>query len=780
MKIRIFTLALLISGVVSLLNAQIAMGKWRTHFAYNVVNQITQSENKVFAVSEGALFSVDKEDQGVEFYSKLSGLSDSNISGIEYDAENKQLLIVYLNGNIDFLSTGGVINIPDLYNKQMSSSKAVNHIAFYNGKAYLSCSFGILVLNMDRREVADTYFIGPNGTDINVLNTTINNSHIYALTTNTIYKGLANEPNLVNYEYWSTMSGLPGSGDMKKLLSFEGKLILLRGDKLYSQDENNVWTPFLSQISVSNFYISNGKMMIYDGDSSVYIVNESLNVSLVENIGEIPDAEYDTERGLCWFAGKAKGVLSYNTATTAIETYKPMGPATNVPWDMKFAGQKLFVVQGGRWAAEFGKPGYVMMYENGEWLNLDPKDIKAITQNEVLDFVNVAVDPDDNKHFFVTSYGTGLYEFKNNKFEDINSWYNNLNSSLETILQNAPFRYIRLDGAVFDSNKNLFMTNSYVSGGIQIRLADGTWTKLTNPEFFKPTLGKIHISQQNPNQKWIPSVRYSPGYIVLDDNGTLENQNDDKVVFRSSFVYIETDNGQTNYISVNPTSVNTIVEDLNGVIWIGTELGPFLFYNTSKVFDSDYTCSRVKISREDGTGLADYLLEKENIKAIAIDGANRKWIGTQTSGVYLMSENGQETIHQFTVSNSPLLSNDILSIAINPESGEVFFGTGNGIVSYQSDAVNGSETFNDVHAYPNPVREGFTGIITITGLVKDTQVKITDLNGNLICQTVSNGGIATWDGKDVHGKKVSTGVYLAICANEDGTQSTITKIMVIN
>jgi sugar lactone lactonase YvrE len=338
-----------------------------------------------------------------------------------------------------------------------------------------------------------------------------------------------------------------------------------------------LWSPFLSQISVSGFYISNGKMMIYDGASSVYLVNESFNVSLIENIGEVPDAEYDTERGLCWFAGKAKGVLSYNTKTTTVETYKPMGPATNVPWDMKFAGQKLFVVQGGRWASEFGKPGYVMMYENGEWLNLDPKDIKAITQNEVLDFVNVAVDPDDNKHFFVTSYGTGLYEFKNNKFENKNSWYNNLNSSLETILQNEPFRYIRLDGAVFDSNKNLFMTNSYVSGGVQIRLANGTWTKLTNPEFFKPTLGKILISKQNPNQKWIPSVRYTPGYIVFDDNGTLENQDDDKVVFRSSFVFIETDNGQTNYISANPTSVNTIVEDLNGVIWVGTELGPFQY-----------------------------------------------------------------------------------------------------------------------------------------------------------------------------------------------------------
>jgi len=168
------------------------------------------------------------------------------------------------------------------------------------------------------------------------------------------------------------------------------------------------------------------------------------------------------------------------------------------------------------------------------------------------------------------------------------------------------------------------------------------------------------------------------------------------------------------------------------------------------------------------------------VKAIAIDGANRKWIGTESSGAYLMSENGQETIKHFTTLNSPLLSNDILSIAINSISGEVFFGTSNGLVSYQGDAIDANEEFKNVHAYPNPVREDFNGIISITGLLKDTQVKITDLNGNLICQTISNGGIATWDGKNTNGKKVNTGIYLVICANEDGTQSTVTKIMVIN
>jgi len=223
-----------------------------------------------------------------------------------------------------------------------------------------------------------------------------------------------------------------------------------------------------------------------------------------------------------------------------------------------------------------------------------------------------------------------------------------------------------------------------------------------------------------------------------------------------------------------------MAQDKNGVIWVGTDIGPFLYSNLTNVFNSDYTCSRVKIPRNDSTNLADYLLVSENIQAIAIDGANRKWIGTKSSGVYLMSENGQQTIQHFTVSNSPLLSNNIMSLAINPLTGEVFFGTDQGIVSYQSDASEAGNTFGDVYAYPNPVRQGFTGVITITGLIDKTQVKISDINGHLVCETVSNGSIATWDGKDVHGRKVSTGIYLAICVNTDGTQSTITKILIIN
>ncbi len=337
-----------------------------------------------------------------------------------------------------------------------------------------------------------------------------------------------------------------------------------------------------------------------------------------------------------------------------------------------------------------------------------------------------------------------------------------------------PNTYTRLDGGVFDSQGNLFVANSAVSNNLKVLLNTGEWIQLKASATGKETLGKILINNQNPNHKWILSVR-SGEVIVFDDKGTLKDASDDAYNIFKSFPDPDVEGA-----IISPAVIYSMAQDKNGVIWVGTEQGPLLFHNTTNAFSSGFSCSRVKIPREDGTNQADYLLINERIKAIAVDGANRKWIGTESSGVYLMSENGQKMIKQFTVSNSPLLSNDVLSIAINPVTGEVFFGTGQGIVSYQSDAAESTGSFSNVYAYPNPVREGYNGIITITGLIENTQVKITDLNGNLICNTVSNGSIATWNGKDVHGRKVNTGIYLVICATEDGTQSTITKIMVIN
>lgn len=761
--------------------SQVGMGKWRTHLAYNSVNQIAQSPNKIFAVSDGALFSVDKTDGGMEFYSKVTGLNDASISRIGYDEVTNQLLIVYANGNIDVLTGGGVVNIPDLYNKQMSSAKDVNQIIFYNGRAYLSCSFGILVLNMKKKEVADTYFIGPNGSQLNVLNTVIFNNNIYSLTSSTLFQADINNTNLVNYGFWSQVNGLPGSGDFQMITAFNGSLYLLRGGKMYQQQADNSWIPFRPELNVSGFKVTNNRMSIFTNDN-IWFVDNSLNITSSGNIGTVSDAEYDSQSGIFWLAAGTQGVISFTPTaggTPTLSYFKPDGPAVNIPWSMTFAGDKLFVVPGGRWSAQYLRDGAIMMYQNGKWKNIVASSVSKVTGYMFKDLMNVAVDPANNSHFFVTAYGEGLYEFRDTTLV---RWYTNTNSTLETIIPSSPLDYIRTDGAVFDANRNLYLTNSSVTDGIQLLTADSTWHKLGYPGArLVPTLGTILISNQNPNQKWVASVRSTPGIFVFDDNGTPTDMTDDKSIFISSFVYTETDkNNNTVLVSIQPSAIYCLAQDKNGVIWAGTEQGPILFNNPANVFNSDFTCSRVKIPRNDNSGLADYLLANVKVKAIAIDGANRKWIGTEGSGVYLMSENGQQTIHHFTTSNSPLLSDDVLSIAINPKTGEVYFGTAQGLISYQSDAAEASASFVDVHAYPNPVRPNFSGVITITGLIADTQVKITDINGNLVCQTVSNGSIATWDGKDIHGKRVNTGVYLAICVSPDGTQSTITKILFIN
>lgn len=758
--------------------AQVAMGNWRTHFAYNTVEQIAQSDNKVFAVSEGKLFSIDKRDGSMEFYSKLNGLNGIIISKIGYDEANQVLLIVYQDGNIDFLSADGVKNLPDFYNKQMSADKNVNHILFDNNKGYLSSNFGIITLNMLKMEIQDTYYIGNNASEVKVQNTTIHKGNIYAVSASNIYFASAAEPQLINYEFWKTMAGLPGSGNIQALYSFENTLILLRDGKLYKQDANGVWSDIDTSLSFRGISVSGNYLQAFTL-TETYYYNQQFERSQITGISDIQDGTYDAAKSGFWFAAGAQGLASYlpGGSSPVIQFYKPEGPAVNIPYRMKFSGERLFVLQGGRWDIDWKRDGIVMIFENNEWKNIDNESITGKTGKHARDFVDIAIDPADNTHFFTSSYANGVFEFKNDEFF---KWHNFENSLIETIYPSDPvtsYLYMRMTGGVFDSGGNVWFANTSASHSIKVLGKDGTWMKLGNKNInSKPTLGDILITSGNPNRKWIVSARYTQGLGILDDNGTIADIADDSSVFHQTFYYTTSDGVK----SITPSLIFSIAQDKNGVIWAGTNEGPILFNNPSKAFDSDFTCSRIIIPRNDGTGLGDYLLEDQNITAIAIDGANRKWLGTESSGVYLMSENGQETIHHFTQQNSPLLSSMIQSIAINPVTGEVFFGTSNGLVSFQSDAANAENVFNNVHAYPNPVRENFSGLITITGLVDNTQVKITDVAGNLVNDTKSNGSIATWDGKNKWGEKVSTGVYIAICIAPDGQQSSSTKILVIN
>ena len=399
---------LLTTVVVAQTDYPVAMGKWRTHLAYNSVSQIAQSSTSIYAISDGALFSVGKEDKDIQVFTKISGLNDVNIIKIEYDEVNDQLLIVYENGNIDLMHEVGVHNISDLFNRQMSSSKTINEVYFNGNFAYLSCDFGILVLNLVKKEISDTYFIGPNASEIKVLSTTIHDDIIYALTEDGILQADANNRNLVNYEYWHQSSGLPGSGKFQRVFTFAGKLLVLRNNKLYKREDNNTWSGLLSAIAIKALNVSGEKILVGNGTNSTYVLNESFEMSTIEIPGS-SDIEYDKKNDLYWRAGSESGVVSYKfraDTDPTIEYYKPNGPAQNIPWSMTFAGEKLFVVNGGRWASQHMRSAKVMIYENNFWKVIEETQIKPSTGRSALDFMNVAVHPQDNKHFFVTSYGT--------------------------------------------------------------------------------------------------------------------------------------------------------------------------------------------------------------------------------------------------------------------------------------------------------------------------------------------------------------------------------------
>ena len=764
--------------------SQSAIGSWQTHISYTNISQITQSQDKIYGISTGALFSVDKNDNIIDTYSKISGLNDNNIHLIEYSDFNDILFIAYKNSNIDLLSEDGTItNISDIYRKNINGSKQINNVCFHNNLAYIACDFGITILNLSKNEFTETYIIGNEGNSEKTIKTHIYNNDLYALTENNILIGNTSK-NLINYQNWNKLS-TPDS--IKKNIDMhlvQDTIYLLKENNILYRYANNSWTKYKS--AINNISISNGAIILTDTANQISMINNQEEIFIAQ---DAIDALLDNNENIIWFFSNYV-LISKNLKTEEYNYFVPNGPESNTSWRLKYSNGRIFSIPGGRWATNYYTPASLSIYENNSWKKYDTYYFVSRTKiesstyelNTSYDLVDIAINPNDKTNFWIASYGLGLYEFRNDEFY---KFHHSNNSGLVSIFEDRTekekYNYTRTDGITYDDKGNLWMLNN---AGNLIKYIDpnGVYHEIPNNIIVSHndlTPQDIIISNKNPNQKifLIPRYRNTNNSIfyTLDDNGTLDYIGDDKT---AAFTRVFDQDNKELQFEASPL-LRSIAQDKNGVIWIGTTKGVFLINDPSKMFDNNFRVYRIKIPRNDGTGLADYLLDTEEIKAIAVDGANRKWIGTASSGIYLVSENGLETIHHFTTENSPLLSNAIQSIAINEKTGEVFIGTGNGLISYQSDAIEGGNIFKNVHAYPNPVRPEYTGLVTITGLIADTQIRITDINGNLVYETQSNGGAATWDRCNISGNKVASGVYFAHCISADGKQKHIAKVLII-
>lgn len=756
------------------------MYQWRSHMAFTTIDEVVVLGEKVFALSSNALFSVNKTTEEIEYYTRLSGLSGTHIDHISHNKVVDRMLITYNDGRIDVVdSQGDIYNISDLYVKQISVSKQVNDIYMHDELAYMAMSFGILVVDMRKMEIKDTYYIGENSSEVVVKAITINNDSIYAATKGNLYVADLSD-NLSDYNYWTHFS-LPKKAEPQTMVEHKGELYLLLEKKLY-QLVGNSWQLLEIESPIRTICVTDTHLfLIYEDLYGAMELNDDNSTSRAIDYGYII-AVYE-DNGTLWLGTGFEGLVRYKDGTV-FANYRPEGPINNNAYRLRIYGDRLYMLPGGRWASQYFRMGEIMIYENGIWENISYAELLAQTDSvSILDIMDVAQDPNDPEHYFVTSYGMGMLEMQGKK---VVKHYTPDNSGLISAISHRPAQYTRTDGIMYDDKGNLWVLNTGGEqlGCVHVIAPNGKWTSLQfqydNKPIYLHNPGDMFIDRRDPTHKWIAIPRSETGIILLQDNGTPHNPNDDKITYRTTWM-------DQNDNQIAPANIYTAVQDRNNTIWVGTSTGLFII-PPSVDFAKSNKCERIIMPRNDGTNLGDYLLENEQINAIAIDGANRIWIGTAASGLYLMdySEDPNdadytlETVAHFTTENSLLPSNTIMSLAIHSATGEVFVGTGSGLVSYLNDATEPKEDFSTLYAYPNPVAANYYGYISIVGAMENTEVRIVDASGNLVRNIKCTGGSAAWDGTNAQGERVASGVYSALCNTTDGNGHGIVKILVMN
>ncbi|MDR0508149.1 MAG: hypothetical protein LBH32_15235 [Dysgonamonadaceae bacterium] len=750
------------------------VGQWKSYMAYQNATLVTETPHFVFAVYDGSLMSYSKEDGEVTTYSFEDGLHDVQIIKMAYSPETKTLVLVYENGNIDlFFGKNDVINISSIKDKLDIPNKTINNITIAGKYVYISAAFGIVVLDLERKEIKSDYKLGTNTAAVCQWG-----DYLYAATG----EGLKRAPvssNLQDKENWINLPPIENcnNNQITQMTLFKDHLVFYDSKNLFYVE--NVETGKAQQIGSTGacWHLSVIRDRLVVGVwSSVWFYE---NFDRFDAVSFSDEYRYIAPSGTSndhyWIAWGSKGIVEVKLKQEGSELkyeetiagIKVNSPVRNLCFYMTYTAGKLLVVGGNRDADRRYIPGTLMIYENGKWFNFDNNAIMKQTGLDMCaDFLSVAVDPRDSRHYFVASWGEGVYEFQDTTFVKLYSLDNSeLHSSLPT--NSRKDHFVRVDGLAYDKNNNLYMVNAETPNGLVVLKNDNSWASFLYPPMSGVQPNRLLITRNN--QKWVNRFRAGSGIFVLDDNNTIDNPNDDTFYFSDNFV-------DQRGVNIKAATYLCLAEDLNGIVWAGTDNGPVSFSSFEQVGRGE--CNRIISTNQYGDGY--YLLEGQRVTAIAVDGGNRKWIGTTGNGIFVMDNSGETVnVENFTKSNSSLISNNITSIAINHQTGEVFIGTDTGLVSYQSDAIEGKTDYSNVYAFPNPVYPTRNNQVIITGLMQNSTVKITDMTGNLIKEGISKGGRYTWNCTNIRGNIVKAGIYLVFAATSDGSQGAVTKIMVI-
>lgn len=760
------SLALLLC-VLCLSAAAQQLGTWHMYLSYYIATKSSVNGSIIYSLMNGNLLSYDTEDGELRTYDHLGVLSDINISHIAYSKEAGKLLIVYSNGNIDLLSDdGSVQNLSSLKDKRVLN-KDVTKVCINGSMAYLATGFGFLEVDMKEAVFRNTYKLS-----YEIKFITASDDAVFIGTPQGLMMCMKNN-NMQLEENWETLRAWT---DIKAMCFYKGLVMVAKGDALYSF---NYQLKRHNSISKGNYNLlkETGGLLVWCNKKQMVFATD---VSSADKATVIPVdntwADISYVGGTYWMSEQENGLRGYKIAGTEIvptgQVIQPSSPIRDIGYNLHWIGNRLLVAGGINTVTGFYNPATSMYYENGEWTNFTEMEIPAEYPSlRLRNTTDLVQDPLDDTHHFASCYMTGLFEYRNAKFV---KHYNNDNSPLKSILPDLPlyYNYVLCSALSYDTEGNLWMASTMKDSVLHILKPNGKWLKLYYKELANASLVD-KILHHSSGIKLITSRRQeNRGIFCLDTKGT-ERTNDDKTILHQNII----NQDGTPY---TPEQFFCLCEALDGSVWVGTSSGLFVIEDVGQIFDSGFQFTQIKINRNDGSGLADYLLNDVSIGCISVDAANRKWIGTQNNGAYLISADGQEMLHHFTTDDSPLLSNNVQSIAIHPITGEVVFGTDKGICSFIGDATAPELDLvkGNVKVFPNPVTPDYNGPIAIRGLVANTEVKIISTGGQLIWNGTSVGGTCLWNGLANNGYRVASGLYHVVANTPDGKKAVVTRIVI--
>ncbi len=750
--------------------AQTTKQRWSDLFSYANVKFIENVNGTLYCATENGIFLFEPQNPNNEWikYNKTNSLSNVNISAIDYDPEQNILVVGYENGTLDLLINDEAFVVLDIPWNNFMGSKKVNDIFIKNNVAFISGNFGIASFSLSQREFLETTFFYNNNSYKAVNKSVILEDKIYAATNSGLYTyPLINGTNYPNFFAWEVVNGTENK-TISQVEIFNNQLYFSVGNELVKRNTNNQTTSIAILQGLTQLKATNDALIVTQPNQVNFINSDNQivtkRVNYIDNnnntLMEFNTGFYYQNK---YYGGSKKyGLIDFDLAANYLnqpDGYKPDGPFNNLSFGITVKNGKIWIAPGG--AESYNAPqnnsdGFYY-FDQIKW-----NHFKSSQLLNAKDFIRIAVNPKDDNHFVAVPYfeatnwdyinKIGIIEFK---LTDNNYTYNHILSPLKWLTRTA--------SASFDENGNLYTATSYpeINGNIMAnanyyyqRKGNNWKTTLVYKELASNALSPIF----SDNYIWYPNAR-AGGLTVLDKN------------FNEVTTLTKTN------ANLYDDAVLTAAIDKNGSVWIGTSLGLTVLNGGDNAIEAGNLRTEPIVIEQDG--IPEALLTSIAINDIKVDNANRKWIATNSSGVYYVADNGEQTIYHFTAKNSPLPSDTVYNIALDEKTGKVYFATDKGVVVFNSDVQETGDKFDLVLAYPNPVRPNFKGNVVIKNIPNRASVKITDVTGNLIYETKANGGIVEWNTKNSKGIDVASGIYLVLMTNQDGSETKTIKIAVV-